>query len=160
MFDWAHLHVALNHLPIMGIPVLAGLLLIGLLRRSRDLILTGSALLVLFGPITLATKFGGEQAEEAVEGQSWFNEATVESHEEAANLATIASLLTAVAAAVVWWRQRRTPELNRYGAVSLLVLVGITMILLANTGLKGGAIRHDEFGSALSRTEQNDDDDR
>ncbi|MFN0178818.1 MAG: hypothetical protein ACKVZ0_08460 [Gemmatimonadales bacterium] len=160
MLDWPHLHVALNHLPVFGLPFIGLLLVIGLVRRSRELILTASALAALFGPATLATKFGGEQAEEALESAAWFNEATVEEHEEAADLATIAALLTAVAAAVIWWRQRQLTEVNRYGAIALLVLIGITTLLLANTGLKGGAIRHDEFGQPASAQPREDDDDR
>ncbi|MBM4186892.1 MAG: hypothetical protein FJ206_06200 [Gemmatimonadetes bacterium] len=123
-------------------------LVIALFHRSRDLALAATAVLVLLGPATLAVKMGGEQAEEAVEGAAWFNEAAVEEHEEAADLATIAALLTAVAAAVVWWRQRAMTEINRYGVAGLLVMVVITSALLGRTALAGGVIRHDEFGSA------------
>lgn len=148
MLDWAHLHVALNHLPIVGIPFIGVFLALGLWRRSRDLVLTASALMIVLGPATVLVKVGGEQAEEAVEGAAWFNEAAVEEHEEAADLATIGAILTAIAAAVVWWRQRAMTDVNRYGAMGLLVLIAITTALLARTALAGGVIRHDEFGGA------------
>mgnify|MGYP001432923759 CR=1 FL=1 len=159
MLDWPHLHVALNHLPIFGIPLVGLLIVIGLARRSREIVLVGAALAALLGPATLATKLGGEKAEHAVESATWFNEAVVEEHEDAATLATIAALIAAAAAAMVWWQQRRMAEVNRYGGVALVVLIGITTILLAITGFKGGAIRHDEFGQSASAQPAGDEDD-
>lgn len=160
MLDWPHLHVAFNHVAIVGFPFLAVLVAVAWLRRSRELLLTGVVLTILLGPATLLTKASGERAEEAVENLAWFKEAVVHDHEERAELAAIVAMAAAVVALGVGWWQRSRVELARGPAALLLVALLAVSTLLALTALSGGAIRHDEFGSTPAAGQERPDDDR
>lgn len=157
MPNWAHVHVMLNHIPIVGVPLAALLLGLGHVRRSGEMIRTASAILVLLGVATIGVKLTGEPAEEAVEQAAWFNEGAVETHEELANVATIVVVAASLVAAAAWWRGRRAPPGRALVLVQLL-LAGLASGILAAAALRGGAIRHDEFGlSGSSQPEDRED---
>lgn len=146
MPNWAHIHVMINHLPIIGFPLVAVVLAMGLARRSRDLLLVATALTVLIGAGTFAVKQSGEQAEEVVEQAVWADDDLIHEHEEAAEKATIAALVTALIAAAVWFRLRGQAAPALGGPTLVLALLLVTSGLMAWTALEGGPIRHDEFG--------------
>jgi hypothetical protein len=52
---WAHLHLALNHVPVVGLPLLL-LLAWGLARRSPEVTRASFALLVLLALITIVVQ--------------------------------------------------------------------------------------------------------
>jgi hypothetical protein len=147
MFDWAHIHVMINHLPIIGLPISAAVLALGMAKRSRDLIVAAAILTVVIGAASFAVKQTGEWADEAVEDLAWANHDVIHDHEEAGEKATIAALLAALTAAVVGWRARDQAVLALGGPAVLLLLLLATSGLMAWTGLEGGEIRHDEFGA-------------
>ena len=147
MFDWAHIHVMINHLPIIGLPIAAAVLALGMAQRSRDLLLAAALLTVVIGASSFAVKQTGERAEEAVEELAWADHETIHDHGEAGEKATIAALVAALTAAVVGWRLRGQAVITLGGPAVLLVLLLATAGLMAWTGLEGGEIRHDEFGA-------------
>jgi hypothetical protein len=147
MFDWAHIHVMINHLPIIGLPITAAVLALGMAQRSRDLVLAATVLAVVIGGSSFAVKQTGEWAEEVVEDLAWANHDVIHDHEEAGEKATIAALVAALTAAVIGWRARGQAVLTLGGPALLLILLLATSGLMAWTGLEGGEIRHDEFGA-------------
>ena len=61
----AHLHLVLNHIPVLGTMLFAPLVLVwGLLRRSRDVTQIGLLLAVLLAATTIPIYLTGEPAEE------------------------------------------------------------------------------------------------
>ena len=66
--SWAHIHLALNHVPVIGLPIVVLLLLWGLVRRNAELIRAAFGLLVLLALVTLVVQLTGEPAEDLVEG--------------------------------------------------------------------------------------------
>lgn len=79
---WAHLHLALNHVPVIGI--LIGLLLLGfgIFRGSRELTRSSFWLLAGLAVITVFVYLTGEPVEEMVEGLPGISERMVEQHEK------------------------------------------------------------------------------
>lgn len=158
MPNWAHIHLMINHLPIIGFPLVAAVLAVGLVRRSRDLLLTATALAVLLGAATFAVKQSGEEAEEVIESAAWASETRIHAHEEAAEKATIAALVTALIAAVMWLRLRAGPAVVLGGPTVVLALLLVTSALMAWTALEGGPIRHDEIATPPPRGERERED--
>lgn len=139
----AHLHLLLNHLPVLGTLFGLGILAIALWRRNDTLRRTGLALLVIAGLAAGGAFLTGEPAEEAVEGK--VTEQVIAAHEEAAEAALWGAGILAVlsAGALLRWR-REIPQ-----GVAGAVLVGaiVTSGLMAWTANLGGQIRHPEIGA-------------
>lgn len=145
MPDPVHLHLVLNHIPVLGTLLFAPLILLwGLVRRSRDVTLAGLLLTVILGLTAIPIYLTGEPAEEQVEQRPWFDKTLVESHEERAEAALVAVLLTGAAALVALWLSRAGRPVPP--AWSGIVVIGllVSAALFALTGLAGGRIRHDE----------------
>ncbi len=139
-----HLHLLLNHFPVIGALIGIALLAFALLRKSSELAKVSLGLFAALGVITLLVYFTGEPAEEAIEKLPGFSESITERHEESALLATVA-LATIGAAAVAGLAVFRGKELPR--AVTLIAfalsIVGGGMI--GYTAMLGGQVRHTEL---------------
>lgn len=138
-----HLHLLLNHFPIVG-AVLASLLLgVALVRRSDELAKVSFALLALLGVTSIVVFLTGEPAEEAIEDLAGFSHAIVERHEQAALLATIAmSFLGAVSVVLLLALLKRA--VPRTYTVAVLVAAISTTAVMGWTGYLGGQVRHSE----------------
>lgn len=141
----AHLHLMFNHLPVVGVPLLAALLCWALIRRSRELYRVALGASVALAALTYPIFLTGEPAEERVEDASWMRERLVHDHEERAEAALIAVLVTGALAAYGLWQTRgdRKPNFTM-GGITLAGLA-VSAGLLGWTALLGGSIRHDEI---------------
>jgi uncharacterized membrane protein YfcA len=149
--DAAHLHLVVNHLPVFGGPFLLLLLVLGLIRRSGELVTLSLVLVVLLAAGTGLVYLTGEPAEDQVEKASWYQERLVETHEEQSEAGLIAMLATgALAAAGLVLRKRpgTFPWLVRATVAGLVV----GTVLIGRSAWSGGQIRHDEIraGQPLS----------
>jgi hypothetical protein len=148
--SWAHIHLMVNHIPVLGTFLLFLLLTWGLMRRSPGVIGTALwatlALAAVTGPVYLT----GEPAEEQVEGLTGFDKTAIEDHEERAQVGLIAVLATALLAGITLWLQRRGSPLLPF--LSALVLAGLLVSsgLFAVTAWTGGPIRHSELRAGTS----------
>lgn len=149
--DPVHLHLLLNHLPIVGVPLVAALLGWGLVRGSREVVRAALGGAVLLAALSYPVFLTGEPAEEGVEHMAGFSERLVHEHEERAELALVAVLLTgAVAGAGLLLSRRSTEAPRTMGGVTLAALA-VSGVLLGLTGLTGGQIRHEEIrGGAVA----------
>jgi hypothetical protein len=146
--DAAHLHLMLNHVPVIGAPLLLLLLTIGLLRRSRELVTISLLLVVGLALVTGLVYLSGEPAEELVEHARWFSDSLAEEHEEQATISLVAAVVTGVlagAALAFRGRPRAALWLPRvvWGGLALSTL------LLGWTAWSGGQIRHEEVRAAV-----------
>lgn len=147
--DTAHIHLMLNHLPVVGAPLLLLLLTIGLLRGSRELVLVSLTLVVGLALATGVVYLTGEPAEHLVAHAPWFRESLVEPHEEHAALslmAVVATGLLAGAALALRGRPLAVLWLSRVTWVAL----GLSTVLLGWTAWSGGQIRHEEVRPATA----------
>jgi uncharacterized membrane protein len=146
LMSWAHIHLALNHIPVVGI--LLAILLLGAAVVRQNIVLERTSYWLLAGLALLAVLvyFTGEPAEELVEGLPGYSKELVEHHEEAALIATIGMAVVGLAGAVALVRGRRevTAGSSTYSRVVLLlaVVVGGLMMWTANLG---GQIGHPEI---------------
>jgi uncharacterized membrane protein len=151
--DAAHIHLMLNHVPVLG--AIFGLLVMGygLARRSQEVIRTGLWTLVVVGVASGVVYLTGEPAEELVEGLSGFSHSILERHEAAALWATAGAALVGVVAlaGLVLYRSKQISR--RYAAGVLLLTLGLTG-LMGWTANLGGQVMHAEIRSeAAASTE-------
>jgi len=140
-----HLHLLLNHLPVVGSVVA---LLLFAATFYKDWVSTRFALwfAVGLGAVALAVYLTGEPAADTLEKVVGIAERDIERHEEAAELATIVAGSTGALALIglFLFRRRQIPRwVGVAGLVSMLFLTG-TMAWTANLG---GQIRHSEIRS-------------
>jgi len=142
-----HLHLLMNHVPVVG--TLFALLLFAAAIFLRETVSTRFALgfSAALALVAVAVYFTGEPAEEAIEKLAGISERTIEQHEEAAQLSTIAISIFGGLALVALgiFRKRQMPRW--VGAAGLAGTVVLTA-LMGWTANLGGQIRHSEIRSA------------
>ena len=154
MINAPHWHVLLNHIPIIGVPMVAILLAWGLAKANDAMIrLALIATVAMAGAAWLADTTGGK-AEDALDDAkvTWFSEDRIHDHEEAGEKAEIAAIVTGVLALGTLVLARGGKPLNRLATRGVLLGLGTSAVLLAWTGWEGGKIRHDEFGMSAAGT--------
>jgi hypothetical protein len=148
--SWAHLHLALNHVPVVGLPLVLLLLAWAIVRRNVELLRASFGLIILLAVVTAIVQLTGEPAEELVEGLPGVVDSMVETHEEAALLGTIGVVVIGVISLFGLWRLGTGKILPQwYSTVVLIagIVVAGLMVWIANLG---GQIRHSEIRRTAS----------
>lgn len=138
--DAAHLHLLLNHVPVLG--TVFGLLLLGygLLRRRAEAARIAFVVFAAVGVAAGATYLTGEAAEEAIEAVAGVPDALVERHEDMAFFALWSAVaLGVLALGALAWSRRHAPL--RPGVLVLAVALGVAG-LMGYTANLGGQISH------------------
>ena len=140
----AHIHLLLNHIPVIGIFIGFLVFALGVWRRNDSWTRLALGLFAAVALVAVATMLTGESAEEAVENLPGVSESLIEPHEDAAKLAAIgAYVLGAISLAALLWVRRR--PLPRVLTVSVLPVALLVTGLMAYTANLGGQIRHTEI---------------
>lgn len=140
----AHIHIMINHLPIIGMPIMVLILLIGLLRQSSEITRLALGLIVLLALGTIPVYLTGDPAHEQIEHETWYPRQIVHEHEEKADAAFIAVLVTGGIAVVALWMMWRSARLRNGAALLVLLALLTSCVLLAIAAEEGGQIRHTE----------------
>ena len=144
LVKWAHLHLALNHVPVLGTCFVLLLFLIGMVRRQEEMKRLSLWGFLFLGVFSMGLKYTGDWAFAALKGVNWLDPAIVELHEAAADRAVMGTVLLAVLASgdlFIGKKMRATvPWLNGIILVTAVATL-VLMILAANLG---GDIRHTE----------------
>src|SRR2546428_11305295 len=152
----AHLHLILNHIPIIGTIIGLGLFIVSLVGDTDDL--KRASLMVFAGVALLAlpTFFSGVGAQGAIRKDAAVPASLIERHEGAAILALFFMEVTGALALVGLWRRDRVfsgKPLSLNLAVVLLFSL-VTAGLMARVGSTGGAIRHPEIRGSQEGIEE------
>lgn len=140
--NYPYLHLVLNHLPVIGAFVALLLLTWGVLRGSRDVtrLALGAALIV--GLLAYPAYFTGDEAHEQLEDLPGYDHDRTHEHEEAAEVALIAMLVTAATGGLGLWVSRG----ERGIPVWSVGLVGLSLVasagLITRAAVLGGEITH------------------
>ncbi len=143
--DWVHLHLALNHVPVLGTLFILLILITGLIKRSDELIRLSLLSFVVLTAIAIPIKFTGDFAFEASAQQPWMEKSRAEAHEQAADQATMGIFLMGCVAAVGLFMSRQRQKPPKAILIITLILAAATFGLMARTANLGGQIRHEEI---------------
>jgi hypothetical protein len=145
--DWVYLHLALNHVAVLGPLFACGLLAWGCWRGTRDNIQLSLWLLVALTVVAIPIKFTGDFAAEGVVSQPAVEKDRIGRHEDSADQATAAVFALGVAAALTLFLSRRGRLFPKW-ALAVVGIAGLaTFVVMARTANLGGHIRHPEIRS-------------
>jgi hypothetical protein len=148
--NWAHIHLVLNHVPVLG--TVFGLALFGyaVARRDEGLKRIGLGVFAIVALLALPVFFTGEPAEGIVENAPGISEPLIEAHEGAALFALIGvELLGAVALAGLFATRRGRGPLSAAITRATVLVSLIAAGLMARTANLGGKIHHTEIRAGV-----------
>jgi hypothetical protein len=143
--DWRQIHLALNHLPVIGLPLVLLLLLTGWRRRSEEVMRMALWAVALLSVAAIAIKFTGDFAAEQHATQFVAAKEFVDRHEQAGDQVTAVVFLLAVCSALALWLGRAKRPLKVWAVVLALALGVITSALYLRCAHSGGQISHPEL---------------
>lgn len=141
----AHLHLLLNHWPIIGSFIATGLLLVALLAKSNDLKEVTLALFGLMALVAIPAYLTGNLVQDLIRQEPGIVESLVDTHQGAALLALTALLITGALAWVGLWQIRRMSRPAGWTMTMVVASSLLTVGLMTVAGNTGGAIRHPEI---------------
>src|SRR5436190_20230804 len=109
----AHLHLLLNHFPIIGTIIGLGLLAASLIGKNDDLKRDGLMVLAAVALLALPAFFSGVGAQAAIRKDTGVSTALIGRHEGAATLALLFMEVTGALALAALWQRHRASVFNR-----------------------------------------------
>jgi hypothetical protein len=145
-----HIHLLLNHWPIIGAFIGLALFLIALMTRNYDLKQASLVIFAALAVLTIPVYLSGNAAADALKKQPGWPTALVDSHEGAAVLAFIGLELTGIFALFALWPSTRSAKSeshpqSSWASMAVLICSLATAGLMTVAGNTGGNIRHPEI---------------
>ncbi|HTC61347.1 MAG TPA: hypothetical protein VK709_00760 [Candidatus Saccharimonadales bacterium] len=154
--NFAHLHLLLNHFPIIGTIVGLGLFLISLVgKKNEDLRRAGLIIFTAMALISILAFFSGVGADGAIRKTPGISEDLIVRHQGAAMLALFFMEITGALSLVALWKsqERLHPTHWNWSLSGVLFFSLITVGLMARVGTTGGDIRHPEIGTGQEQAD-------
>jgi uncharacterized membrane protein len=144
---WSHVHVILNHFPTVGFVFALGFFVVGLIRDNVAVKRSSLAVFVICSILIVPTYVTGNASMWALTDPpvSGISKAVINSHRDLALLTLVGVAFTGVAA---WIELFRFRYLGRFSNTALYVILGfavVTLLVMAETGHRGGQINHPEI---------------
>ncbi len=146
----AHIHLLLNHVPILGSIFALCLLLYGIFNKSEDVIKAALLTMVVATLIAIPAFLSGEEAEHLVEPIMGINENAMEEHEDMAEIAFWSMVMSGAVALGTLVAIRSSKIVSMPLIWVNMVMLAVVVFLMARTGLSGGEIRHTEINITAS----------
>lgn len=148
-----HIHLLINHLPIIGLIIGVLVVIFGLLSKKQVISSVGLWIAMIAGFSSYPTMYSGGASEhffEENEGKYCVSEDLIHEHEEAAELAFWPCIATGLFAGLALIGNRIGHKHTQKAEI-LVVFIGIiAIILIGKAGMTGGQIRHPEISSCCS----------
>lgn len=147
-----HVHLMINHLPIMGIAIGLVVTLVGLFLKNTTVQKVGLWIGLIAGLSAFAAMATGDEAEDALLDGKWccVEKDTVHEHEEAAELALWPSVVSGLFAGVALWGLWKGRQIAKYAIILYILGAAGSLTLMYRTGVTGGVIRHPELEHCCS----------
>lgn len=148
--NWAHLHLLLNHIPVIGTALGIALLTLAMLRRSKELKGVSFGILVTIALSGVPVYLTGGPARKFVRDLPGVSSEIIRRHSDAAFISTIALESTGILCLgrLLLFRKPLSVAPVWLDVVLLLAALAVEGLLVW-TSFLGGEIRHTEIRSAL-----------
>jgi len=143
--NWAHVHLIINHFPVIGILGALLLLVYSLVRKSEEVKMVSLGAFAIIALMTLAVYFTGEAAEKVVKNLPGVTETYIGRHEEIASLTLVLMEILGITSLAGLVLLRRSGAIPKWVVVLILILSLITAVVVNLTANLGGQIRHTEI---------------
>ena len=141
----AHLHLLVNHFPIIGTIFGLGILIAGLILKNNSVKMVAYSLFIIAALYTALSMSTGEGAEELVEDMPNIGKQIIHEHEEIAEkFALVLYAMGALSLVSIYFSIKKN-SLLKYSTVVTLLLAVIGVFLAQKVGASGGEIRHTEI---------------
>ena len=141
----AHLHLLINHFPVVGSVFGAAFFLIALLKRNELLIKSSLWIFLAVAATAALAYFTGDPAHEFIEKLPGLRHDIIEAHSELADKAFIAAMVMGALALGGLFAYQKGKKLWGWYLPVLAAVSIIVVILMAVTANEGGQIRHPEI---------------
>jgi len=151
----AHLHLVINHFPII-VPIVGMLiLLVGFVTKSDVVKRTAFGVFVLGAILTFPAMYTGEGAEDIAENLPGVTDQLIHEHEEKAETFAIVSYILGLVSLLGFWASYKQKSFANWIAIAVIVLGVAGLYLGKMTGTSGGEIRHTEIRAGYNGTQNN-----
>jgi uncharacterized membrane protein len=141
----AHLHLAVNHFPIIVTFLGFGILVVGLFLKNNSVKNTAYVLFVIAAVFAIASMATGEGAEEIVEDFPGIGKAIIHEHEELAEkLALVLYIMGGFSLLALFLNFKKNSK-EKFVSFSILGFGVVSLFLIQEVGTSGGEIRHTEI---------------
>jgi uncharacterized membrane protein len=147
----AHLHLVVNHFPIIGTIFGLGILITGLLLKNNSVKNIAYSLLVVAAVFAALSMGTGEGAEEMVEDLPSVGKQIIHEHEELAEKFALVLYATGALALIALFLSYKKNSLEKYMALATVGLALVAVVLAKEVGTSGGEIRHTEIRNEASQ---------
>jgi uncharacterized membrane protein len=147
--NYEHLHLLLNHFPIIGSFIALGLFLASFFGKNQDLRRASYIVFAGIALITIPAFMTGFAAQAMLKGPG-VSDALIRRHESSALLSLWFVELTGTLALIGLWQAQATGRPSHWNVSAMLLFSLLTVGLIARTGYTAGEIRHPEVRSGLA----------
>ncbi|WP_298136334.1 DUF2231 domain-containing protein [Flavobacterium sp.] len=141
----AHLHMVVNHFPIIGTILGFGVLIAGMFFKNNSVKNTAYCLFIVGAIFAFASMATGEGAEEMVEDMPSVGKQIIHEHEEMAEkLAIVLYILGLVSIAGLYTNIKNNAQAKLVSFLALTI-AAVGIFLGKQTGTSGGEVRHTEI---------------
>ncbi|MCC6544770.1 MAG: hypothetical protein IT392_09760 [Nitrospirae bacterium] len=164
----SHIHVALTHVPVIGIIFSGILLLIAFLTMDKKLQKISYWFIFFVAISAIPVFLSGEPTEGIIKKLAGVSKPMIEEHEGIAIFSFIAMIVLGLFSIIGLIIYRKSPMFPGYFQGGMMILTLIVMVLFAYTAYLGGHVRHSEIrpdfgisgpGHAVDVTPNTDKDD-
>lgn len=141
----SHLHLLINHLPIIG-SMLGGLVLaFAIWEKSNRTKVAAYGVLIISTIGAIIAYLTGEPAEELVENIPGVLKDTIEKHEDAAMVSLIILIVLGISSVIgIYLTYKNSKYIKRVANVTLFLSI-LSFGFISRAGYLGGQIRHTEL---------------
>jgi hypothetical protein len=144
MFNLAHIHIVLNHVPSLGSLAAVMLLIAGIKIKHDGLKKFSFLALVLIAMSLLPTYITGVEAQRMVRDIPTVSKAMIQVHQNAAMVTLLMMTITGTFAWFGLWEMRRFATAGKMATFGTLIAGLITVAMILGTASLGGKISHSE----------------
>lgn len=153
--DLTHLHLVLNHFPIIGSFIGMLLMLSGIVFKKNEVLQASKWIMLILAFITAVVMWTGEPAEHTAKNIQGVSEAMIDAHEDAAKIAfalmIVSGILSFLSIVTQFYFKKSLSVLS----AALIISSFLTFGAMARTGYVGGKIRHTELNSGAGLPQEN-----
>jgi uncharacterized membrane protein len=148
----AHLHMVVNHFPIIGTILGLGILITGMILKNNSVKSTAYCLFIVAAVFAAFSMGTGEGAEELVEDMPSVGKQIIHEHEEMAEkLAIVLYVLGVISLGGLFLNYKNNSKANLISYV-VVVVAFVGVFFAQQTGTTGGEIRHTEIRANATQT--------
>jgi uncharacterized membrane protein len=141
----AHLHLLVNHFPIIGTILGLGILITGMLLKNNSVKNTAYILFIIAAVFSAFSMGTGEGAEELVEDLPNIGKQIIHEHEEIAEKFAIIMYATGLLGLLSLYTSIKNHKLAKTISFITLILALFAAFFAKSVGTTGGKIRHTEI---------------